>query len=51
MLSSFMLMNAQARSTGLLGLSALPRVNDFIKLSELLLSCLYMLKLLIDLRE
>lgn len=35
MISSFMLMNAQARSTGLLGPSALPYVNDFIKLLEL----------------
>ena len=31
-------MNAQARLSGSLGLSALPHVNEFIKFSKLLLS-------------
>ena len=35
MISSFMLMNAQARSRGSLRPSTLPYVNEFIKLSEL----------------
>ena len=38
MISLFMLMNAQARSRGSLRPSALPYVNEFIKLSELPLS-------------
>ena len=38
MILSFMSMNTQARSTGLLGPLVLPYVNDFIKLSKLPLS-------------
>ena len=47
MISSFMLMNAQARSRGLLRPSALPYVNEFIRLLGLpLLAVPYSIALL-----